>query len=754
MHGRLSILILQATVLSLAAAAWPTPACAQAGQRVVDRRPFDQIVLKKSAGGTMLEVTPLQLEGRRVPRPFPNGRLTVRLLDQPAKDYEVLWSDIQEVNLYEQMLIDEANDLTRQKKFNEAFDHFAFLNKNYKRLPGLEDATARYLQANALDAFQQKNYDLSLAILLSLYERNPKAGGIGRAVDTVASRIIQDHVEAKNLRAALDVVNVVDKQFKDADLTVVDRWRAIFKRNADDRVRAGAAALRSGDYRQARDAAYDAMAIQPDHPMANELLRRVSEKYPTLAVGVRTLSPTIATPRIDSTASLRACRIAHRTITELSGYSPEGGVYSCPVGRVTLDDSGLAMRFGFPEELSQETPYELARWMLRAATPGSAVYSGPFASVASSVAVDSLTGSLAVNLQRPHIRPEGLLRLSPLAQAGISPPQGAFTMGDASDKLVQFVNGADSAAIAELEERLLDQDGEALTALARGDVKVLDRLMPWQLEAVRKDRRLAIGSYELPTVHVLIPTHRNPLLDDRPLRRALLYAINRDKILTDLILGGRSELGFQVVSGPFPAGRSLSDPVRYAYNDGVEPRPYDPRLGALLSALSWSQAQRAEHGKEDPADRPFPTLRLAHNSDPIARTACQSIQMQLKAVGISVELAELSEDELLADEPEFDLRYAELAVWEPLVDAELLLGPSGIAGRCSDPMIAALKRLDDARNWVEVGEALRGVHALAAGDLPVLPLWQTVNHYAYRRDLKGPTESCVSLYQTLEGWEL
>ncbi|TWT35649.1 Bacterial extracellular solute-binding proteins, family 5 Middle [Posidoniimonas corsicana] len=752
MHLRTANLTLIACILLLAAA--PAAVAQDDAQRVVDRRPFDQVVLKQSAGGKTLEVAPLELPGRRVPRPFPGGRLVVRLLDQPTKDYEISWSDIQDVRLYEQMLISEASQLTKQKKFNDAFDYFAFLNKNYKNLPGLEQATAQYLQANALDAFQKKEYDQALAILLSLYDRNPQAGGIGRAVDTVANRIIQDYVGANNLRAARDVLDVVEKQFRDADLQVVSSWRARFKQNATDRVREGAGSLRDGDYRQARDAAFDALAILPDHPLANELLRRVTEKYPTMSVGVRTMAPRDLEPRIDSTASLRAGRVARRTITELSGYSPEGGVYTCPVGRVSLDDSGAALHFGFTEERAKQTPYELARWLLRASTPGGSQAVAPLPSLVSSVAVDQLTGSLTLELQRPHVRPDAMLRLSSLREAGIAPPRVSFTVGESTDGLSQFICSDPDAPIAELEERYLADDGEALTALSRGDVKLIDRLMPWQLAAVRRDRSLAVGKYELPTVHVLIPTHRNPLLDARPLRRAMLYAINREKILNELILGGRSELGFQVVSGPFPAGVSLSDPIRYGYNDGVEPRPYDPRLGALLSALSWSQAQRAEHGKEDPADRPFPTLRLAHNSDPVARTACQSIQMQLKAAGVPIEVVELSEVELLSDEPDFDLRYAELAVWEPLVDAVTLLGPEGVAGRCSDPMVAALKRLDDARNWVEVGEALRGVHALAAGDLPVLPLWQTVNFYAYRRDLKGPTESCVSLYQTLEGWQL
>lgn len=740
-------------ILAFCLAAVAAAQDAEAPQRAIDRRPFDQIKLKASAGGNLLEVTPLRLPQRRVPDPLPGGRLTVQLTSKPGIDYILNWSDVESIRLYEQMILAEAGELTREKQFDQAFDYFAFLEQNYPQLPGLATGIASYLQADALEAFRQENYDLALAILISLYDRNPSAAGLDRAVEVVAGKIIDAYKDQGRWRAARSVLNVVEQKFSDAGKAVAADWRRQFQEDADRLVQEGANAYRTKNYRAARIAAIGAVAIVPDHRNAQRLMELVDKNFPSLTVGVRTLAPQPLVPRIDSTASLRTSRLARRTITELSGYSPEGGVYTCPLGRVSLEDSGDRLRFSFSPAIAKQAPSGLARQLLELANPDAVAYDRAFASLAETV--DAQVGQraeLLVGLTRPHIRPDALLRHTAIEGAAYDALNATFAVSETTPDHTILATASSRAAIAEVQEQLYTEDGAALRALVTGEIALLDRVMPWQLDSVRSDRRVVLGAYDLPTVHVLIPNAASALLDKRPLRRALLYALDRQRMLQDLILGGRNEIGFQVVSGPFPVGRNLADPIHYAYNDGVEPRAYDPRLGALLASLAWAQTQRAEHGKEDPADRPFPTLKLAHNSDPIARSACQSIQMQLNAVGVPIELQELTESEVLDPAADFDLRYAELAMWEPLVDAQRLLGPDGIAGRCSDPMIAALGRLDQARNWPEVSSALRDVHALAAGELPVLPLWQTVNFYAYRRGLQGMTEKVVALYQTMEGW--
>jgi ABC-type oligopeptide transport system substrate-binding subunit len=264
-----------------------------------------------------------------------------------------------------------------------------------------------------------------------------------------------------------------------------------------------------------------------------------------------------------------------------------------------------------------------------------------------------------------------------------------------------------------------------------------------------------VHSYRLPTVHVLIPNLERPLLAKREFRRALCFGIDREWIVERVLLAGAALPGFDVLSAPFPTGSSLSDPVRYAYNDQIAPRAFEPRLAAILATVAWASVQNQDGDKEKEQSQlaELPELVLAHPNDPIARVACQSIQVQLVRAGIPIKLREFSADELLAGQVECDLRYAELAVWEPVVDARRIMGPGGLAGELRSPYVdAALRRLDEATNWNDVRARLAELHEIAHHELPVIPLWQTVNFFAHRASLQGIGDAPVSLYQNIDGW--
>jgi ABC-type transport system substrate-binding protein len=207
-----------------------------------------------------------------------------------------------------------------------------------------------------------------------------------------------------------------------------------------------------------------------------------------------------------------------------------------------------------------------------------------------------------------------------------------------------------------------------------------------------------------------------------------------------------------VLSGPFPAGLSPGDPLRYGYNNQIEPRPFEPRLAAVLAAVAWSKILDPT-GKGEVQLTPMPLLVLAHPADPVARVACETIQLQLAKAGIQLRLVEFTSDELLAGKVDYDLRYAELAIWEPIADVRALFGPGGLVGEmCSPYLAAALRDLDTAANWKEVRSKLSEIHDIAHHDLPLIPLWQTVNFFAYRAAVQGIGESPVTLYQNVDQW--
>jgi len=145
-----------------------------------------------------------------------------------------------------------------------------------------------------------------------------------------------------------------------------------------------------------------------------------------------------------------------------------------------------------------------------------------------------------------------------------------------------------------------------------------------------------------------------------------------------------------------------------------------------------------------------------HPPDAIARTTCQSIKLQLDAIGIPIKLVELSpylDGNTDAEIADYDLEYVEFPLWEPLVDLGRLLGPAGRAGSCSPAMNLALMSVNESRNWKEARTRLQHVHEVAFFDLPVVPLWQTVNYFARRETLQGLSSSPVLLYQNVVDWK-
>ncbi len=101
-----------------------------------------------------------------------------------------------------------------------------------------------------------------------------------------------------------------------------------------------------------------------------------------------------------------------------------------------------------------------------------------------------------------------------------------------------------------------------------------------------------------------------------------------------------------------------------------------------------------------------------------------------------------------------DLVYVAAAVWEPITDARRVLGPEGLA-KSKDQLIGlGLRQLETANNWRDVRDRLHELHAIASHELPVIPLWQLIDSFAYREQLNGIGTNIVSLYQNVERWQL
>lgn len=752
---------------------------ARAQQSLLEEEPFDRITLNEQNDNAVLRIEPLpQSVRRRVSSLRPSDKLTVRLLDQPEKVYEIQWHSVAKLELFEQIVLAEASRLVGAGKLDEAYDYFHFLETRYPQLPGLSGAMEDYLYEEAKRAQRSQEYDLALAMLQELHARNPERPGLGKALGIATDKLVEAYLAEGDYASVRKLLRGLADWYPEEP--VVAARAGQLKSEAAALLADARRAVQAGELQRAAELTRRVLRIWPQLPDARPLAESIHQRYPRVAVGVVTLAGEGPMNRLADWAARRSGRLLYRTLTEFTGPGPEGGTYDCPIGEKQVDtlEGRLIVQvrpdLRWADGTETLTGYDVSRRLLAMADPGDPAYHPGWADVFGGVTVRGVY-RVSVELRTAHVRPDAMLQtvLIPYPAASRSaagpPTNGPYILHSRTDRQATYLaNPQYFAAVAaqpkEIVERRYARGTDAIRALQRGEIQVVDRLNPWDWKLLQSDESLQLKQYRLPLVHCLVPNLTNLLTRRRGFRRALVYGINRQAILEQL-LDGAERPGCRVISGPFPPGVSFDDPIGYAYDEEIEPRGYEPRLAIALATLALKEVA-ADAARQGRKIEKMPSLVLGHPADEIARVACLSIQRQLKLVGIPIELRELEGPVPAALPAEVDLLYAELAAWEPVTDARPLLGPDGMSGGCSPYMNLALRRLAQADRWTEIREAsgqvlhrgvrseLRKIHRIAHDDVAVVPLWQLTDCLACRKSLSGPGARPVTLYENVEQWRL
>jgi hypothetical protein len=489
-------------------------------------------------------------------------------------------------------------------------------------------------------------------------------------------------------------------------------------------------------------------------------------------VGVLQEATSFDPTRIDNWPSRRAGRLVNRTLFEMRGTGPEGGEYDFVLGQTEQSPDRLQLDLRLAQQkmrppMDRFTSETLADLIARRAQPGVEGFEPAWAGVLDAV---SLRGpqELVCMFRRPHLLPASLLQiridsemlgLPPDTPTGVyapDKPTGASNPAATDGAETRFRLTGEPVTETqprEIVEIKMPTASDAVTSLLKGEIDVIDRLFPSDAARLRRSRDVVVANYPLPTVHMLIPCSDHAFIADANFRRALLYGINRQDILSGEFLEGVDTPGCRVISGPFPASIEPDDPLAYAYNEAVVPMQYQPQLANLLIVLATKQLADAAEKKKAPKPELKP-IRLATPDDDLSRVACEAIKTQWELIGLKVELVTLPKGETMPKEGQADLAYVVAAVWEPIVDARRVLGPEGLAKSADQFVGLGLRDVEAATNWREARERLQELHRTASSELPIIPLWQLVDAFAYRREVTGVGQEIVSLYQNVERWRL
>lgn len=756
------------SILALAALAAGAGAL-RAADRLFEREPFDIIVLNAQNENKRLEVETLE---RPLPEnPRPSQKFKVRLRENPDAEYEVEWRHIDHIELFEERVLAEAVKVVEAGDFEEAYEYFVFLREEYPKTPGLEKGLEEYMYREAISFFREGKHAAAMARLLETHRLNPDREGLDKALSMAAEPLIDGYLKEGDYGSARRLMETAAACYPRLD--VVEKHEASLKNRAREYLAKAKAALDAQDYHEADAAIREVVRVWPALPGADELRRTIQERYPRIVVGVT--SPAGASPSRfaywDNWAYRRTMRLTERTLMEYLGPAAEGGEYACPFGDFSTADLGRRLSFDlardvrWSEGMQTLTGSDVARRLHQLGDPQCPGFNPVWGELSPKITVEDVF-RVHVDLARRHVCPGGLLRIRiPDYRDALRSPEepdptlGPFRQLPVSDSPSQAVfqaNGRYFAAVAgqpqEIVERSFTGAKAAIGALKSGEVALLDRVSPWDVPKLREVGGWTVRTYKVPLVHCLVPNYNKPLTGHRGFRRALEYAINREAILTYL-LGGGEDPGNRVISGPFPPGSTRDDPIGYAYDPNIEPRGFDPTLSIALIEVSIGEILKQAKKQEIEVDT-SPNLTLAHPADEVARAACAKIQENLKWVGLNITLKELPPGETPVMDESIDLLYAELAVWEPVVDVEPLLGMHGINGGVTPYLSLALKQLRASSDWRRVGTRLRQVHRIIYDDVAVVPLWQLYEYFVHTPALSGVGESPVTLYENVEQWRL
>ena len=568
-----------------------------------EQEPFDQIQLNAANGNQVLKVRPLDLPNRRVSPDFNKGDpLEFYRYDNPRELLRVDRHAIVKIELFENLVLQEANSLTGKGQFDEAYWHYYHLTQNYPHTENLNTRLEGFLVRNAGQSFQVKNYLEALALLRETQTLNPQKEGLAKRIGIVLNKLIEQHFQKQEYWQARELLennlNVSDPD----QVEVYNRWQTRLQAEARQRIERTQTAVQGKDFKLARTLLQQAKDIWPTVAGAQALSTRIAREYPVVVVGVAQPLAQPIQAGLENWSGRRAARLLRRQLVEFSGTGAEGGEYFCPWGTLTPNESGTSLALQLRqsatslEETHPITSLDLAAQLLDMAKPSHKTFNASWASLLQHVQVKSVL-ELEIQIQRAFVRPEAFLAVDIAQETSLpeSRPRGPFVLSAHNDSETVYRSDpsfplSGPVQPREIIEVWLHDAGQLANALQHGVVDAVDRLNPLEVVQLEDEPDIIVNRYDLPTIHVLIPnSKRNPFLANRFFRRAIAYAIQRDVILKQLVLGGIDLEGCQLISGPFPAGFTSDDPLGYAYNPRIEPRPFLPFMALTLFRVGINQ---------------------------------------------------------------------------------------------------------------------------------------------------------------------
>lgn len=175
-----------------------------------------------------------------------------------------------------------------------------------------------------------------------------------------------------------------------------------------------------------------------------------------------------------------------------------------------------------------------------------------------------------------------------------------------------------------------------LAAYERGEIEGISQVTYELLARARELSELDLHSAQLAGMTLVFFNTSEPQFQDKQVRQALLYGMDRQKII-DTVLQGQALLG---------AGPIL--PNSWAFDDALKKYPYDPaRAIELLERAGWQDLDN--DGVRERGEQKLAFTLTANTDDPTRARIAQQLAEDWKKIGADVEVQLMSRTALVQD---------------------------------------------------------------------------------------------------------
>ena len=725
-------------------------------------------------------------------------RLNLVLLDEELDDpeFSVAVFKVDQIIHHEDLMLERADALLAGGDMRGAYELlFALARMRSSEVlpdgwPGLRERLDRAAFIDAGELLELGQLEGALGRLEVLLDRSPDfPGGLDRLAEA-ADGLIGAAVAADGLiGAAVAADDYREARFflarlrnRGADHPIARKWDADFSGQATALLKEAQAAAGANDPGLAAERIREAARIDPTAEGVSRAFAQLTRRYQVLTAGVLDLPPENVlndepppfppTDAADRGAFLVAGRLfeidrvdesPHYRSNLFEGWEPTDlGRRATFALRPRFPDwlpqppldaadvlAGLRDRLDpdsplFEERLAEEiagvrqlSPREFEVLFARVPLRTEAVLAQPVRVLPPGTPIDAGTdGSAGPALKTPFF---------PRVRTAEERPDVAIYR-----RAVPEPDDSPQFHVAEIREVAYADGPELMQGFRRGEFDLLVHPRPWDLPALLADETILSFKSSVPAAHVLQINPRSRAMKNAELRKALLLAPDRGKIMNDAVFRTAEAQGAglgRVISAPFPSFSEATNPL-------LKPRDQDLTLAFALS-LAAGKALGEETGGA------VPELTVLAPDDAVVAGVLDELAATWERINLKVRVV-IGRDAatLAAESPDgWDLAYRTVRMREPSREiAPLLTNSEAVTLESlltlSDWLRRDLIELERVGNRNDAVRILHELHRHMRSEVRVIPLFEIDEYVFARTTLRQAAGPLVHPYQGVERWQV